>query len=153
MPVSGGSSHARLHSARLDDDRGASSVSTITQEEDGWLDLGPYQDVTFWIDTKSSTNTPTITFQTAPGKDDVLFVAIAPGYAMPVAGVPAPVVVAAPMATATVPLARGYGGSLRPRRGLGTRPSESSSPPTRRACEPCTRISCKTGSRCRAPPP
>jgi len=87
--------------------RAASGVTTITQAEDQWLDLSPYQDVTFWIDTKSSTNTPTIAFQTAPSKDDALFQAmVVPGYSMPTGGVAAPVVVAAPMTTAAVPLAR-----------------------------------------------
>ncbi len=86
--------------------RAASGLNTITQEEGGWLDLAPYQDVVFWIDTKSSTATPTITFQTSPSKDDVLFVAVVAGYAMPIAGVTAPVVVSAPMTAASVPLAR-----------------------------------------------
>jgi hypothetical protein len=53
--------------------------------------LSPYQDVVFWLDVKESTNTPTITFQTAPSKDEVFFVAIVPGTPMtvPVTGVTA----------------------------------------------------------------
>jgi|HubBroStandDraft_1064217.scaffolds.fasta_scaffold03873_7 hypothetical protein len=88
--------------------RGASTVLTLTQEEEGWLDLSPYQDVIFWISATSSTNTPTITFQTSPSKDDALFMALAPGYTIPTTGVPGggPMVVAALMSTALVPIAR-----------------------------------------------
>jgi len=86
--------------------RGATSVTTITQEEDGWLDLSPYQDVVFWVDAKSSTNTPTITFQTSPSKDDSMFQALIAGYAVPTGGVLTPAVLSAFMVSATVPLAR-----------------------------------------------
>ena len=34
--------------------RGAAGVTTVTQSESGWLDLSPYQDLTFWIDTRES---------------------------------------------------------------------------------------------------
>ena len=86
--------------------RGASGVLTITQEEDGWLDLTPYQDVVFWIDAKASTNTPTITFQTSPSKDDVMFQALMPGTSLPSVGFTTPAVVSAFMLSASVPVAR-----------------------------------------------
>jgi hypothetical protein len=86
--------------------RGASGVSTITQDEDGWLDLAPYQDVVFWLDLKESTNTPMITFQTSPNKDDALFQALVPGTSLPTAGFSAPLVVSALMLNASVPVAR-----------------------------------------------
>jgi hypothetical protein len=86
--------------------RAASGVNTITQEEGGWLDLAPFQDVVFWIDTKESTSTPMLAFQTSPSKDDNLFLAVAPSYAMPIGGVSTPAVVSALMTAAPVPLAR-----------------------------------------------
>jgi len=86
--------------------RGSSAVLTMTQEEPGWLDLSPYQDVVFWLDVKEALNSPTITFQTSPSKDDYLFAAVAAGQVMPAAGATAPVVVSALMYTASVPLAR-----------------------------------------------
>jgi hypothetical protein len=89
--------------------RGSSSALTITQEEGGWLDLSPYQDVVFWVDGRSSTNTPTLTLQTSPSKDDALFMPLAAGVSMPVAGMSSPQVVSALMlaaASPNVPLAR-----------------------------------------------
>ena len=46
----------------------------ITQGESGWLDLAPYQDVSFWLDCREFTGTtPSIAFQTSPNKEDFLF--------------------------------------------------------------------------------
>ena len=54
--------------------RGTSSSTVITQGESGYLDLAPYQDVTFWIDCReSSGGTVTMNFQTSPTKEDFLF--------------------------------------------------------------------------------
>ena len=60
--------------------RGVSTASPgqiITQGESGWLDLAPYQDVSFWLDIREFTPTspavPTIVFQTSPIKEDGLF--------------------------------------------------------------------------------
>ncbi len=51
------------------------SGATIAQGESGWLDLAPYQDVNFWLDVREfSGATPSITFQTAPIKEEALFV-------------------------------------------------------------------------------
>lgn len=88
--------------------RGAAGVTTVTQSESGWLDLSPYQDVTFWIDARefTGTTTPTLSFQTSPTKDEVLFQTM---------GSPVPLVlttttIAAPtnvfLASAAVPVAR-----------------------------------------------
>ena len=50
------------------------SVTTFTQGEAGWLDLAPHQDVVFYLDVREVTGTtPTITYQTSPNKEDVLF--------------------------------------------------------------------------------
>lgn len=51
-----------------------SGTTPIPQGESSWLDLAPYQDVNFWLDVREFTGaTPTITFQTAPIKEEVLF--------------------------------------------------------------------------------
>ena len=89
--------------------QGASGVLTITQEEAGWLDLTPYQDAIILLDAKSSTATPTITFQTSPSKDEALFLPVASGLSIPTAGTASPTAISALMTTAVspnVPLAR-----------------------------------------------
>ncbi len=55
------------------------AVTSVTQGESGWLDLAPYQDISFWIDVRefSGSSTPNIVFQTAPIKEDGLFQAMA----------------------------------------------------------------------------
>lgn len=53
--------------------RGTSSA-IITQGESGWLDLAPYQDVSFYVDIREFTgSTPQMSFQTAPIREDGLF--------------------------------------------------------------------------------
>jgi hypothetical protein len=48
--------------------------ATIYQGEAGYLDLAPYQDVSFYLDIREFTgSTPQIGFETAPFKEDVLF--------------------------------------------------------------------------------
>ncbi len=55
--------------------RGAASTNVI-QSESAYLDLSPYQDVIFWVDCREFTGTtPQISFQTAPIKDETLFLA------------------------------------------------------------------------------
>jgi len=57
--------------------RGASTIATVIQSEDNWLDLTPYQDVMFWVDCRAFTGTTVqIQFQTSPTKDDSLFTAL-----------------------------------------------------------------------------
>ena len=63
--------------------RGASSIGTITQSESEWLSLDGYQDLVAWIDIRELTapsNSTTISFnlQTAPLKDEYLFVNMEP---------------------------------------------------------------------------
>jgi hypothetical protein len=57
--------------------RGSSSLASLTQAEPDWLDLTPYQDIVTWLDVKeftpSSTNIPTVAYQTSPTKDEALF--------------------------------------------------------------------------------
>lgn len=61
--------------------RGSSSAqASVTQSEADWLSLQPYQDVVFWLETKSVTlgglDTITLEYQTAPAKDESLFTAM-----------------------------------------------------------------------------
>ena len=88
--------------------RGQSTVTTVTQGEDGWLDLTAYQDAIFWIDCReqSGSTAPTIQFQTSPTKDESLFVNMM-STATTLVAQTAPSFVKATLAGATnVPLAR-----------------------------------------------
>lgn len=62
----------------------------------------------FWVDVREATNSPTLTLQTAPTKDDSFFQPIVVGFT--IAGSATPTVVSAFMTAAsfpaTVPLAR-----------------------------------------------
>ncbi len=82
------------------------SVTTVTQGEDGWLDLTAYQDLVFWVDCReqSGSSAPTIAFQTSPTKDESLFTSIV--TATTLAASATPTVVKALLASATVPIAR-----------------------------------------------
>ena len=81
------------------------SVSTVIQGEDNWLDLTEYQDVVLWIDCREATaNNVTITFQTSPTKDEILFQTLA--TASTLVGQATPVVVNATLTKAVTPVAR-----------------------------------------------
>src|SRR5258708_6630263 len=77
----------------------------INQGESSWLDLAPYQDVSFWLDVRefSGSTTPTILFQTAPLKEDVLF---QPMYAAITLTLTPANPYRAPITTAQCPIAR-----------------------------------------------
>jgi hypothetical protein len=80
-------------------------VTTVTQGEDGWLDLTAYQDLVFWVDCREVTGTtPQISFQTSPTKDESLFTNVI--AAANLAASASPVVSKALLASATVPIAR-----------------------------------------------
>jgi hypothetical protein len=79
-------------------------VTTVTQGEDGWLDLTPYQDLVFWVDVREATGTPSITLQTSPTKDESLFTAVV--AATTISASATPVVIKATLSGATVPVAR-----------------------------------------------
>ena len=51
--------------------------STFTQDESGWLDLAPFQDVVIYLDVREVTSTPTIFFETSPCREDGLFQSLA----------------------------------------------------------------------------
>jgi hypothetical protein len=59
--------------------------TTVTQGESGWLDLDAYEDLTVWIDIRevtfaTSQTSLTVNIQTAPIKDEYLFVNMVTGY-------------------------------------------------------------------------
>lgn len=66
--------------------RGASSVTTITQGENGWVGTAAYEDIVFWLDvrelTLGSATSVTVNYETAPLKDDVLFTNMMSGVAL-----------------------------------------------------------------------
>lgn len=88
------------------------SAAPLIQAEPDWLDLAPFQDLVAWIDVRGSsgTTTPVLYLETAPAKDDVLFVsmngtfAIPNGYTMTAAN--SPQVAQLLMGVAVTPLAR-----------------------------------------------
>jgi hypothetical protein len=58
--------------------RGSSTTLTISQSESEWAELGPFEDIVAWIDvrevTLSGAASIAINLQTAPLKDEFLFV-------------------------------------------------------------------------------
>jgi hypothetical protein len=54
--------------------RGA-ALTGVTQSEDQWLDLSPYQDVFFYLDCREVTGAvaAAISYQTSPTKDESIF--------------------------------------------------------------------------------
>ena len=89
--------------------RGGTSVSTITQQETEWLDLGPYQDIVAWVDVKETMNngvaggSPTLLIQTSPILEDAFFQSM---LTVTMTAAAAPAVLPAMMSSATLPLAR-----------------------------------------------
>ena len=57
------------------------AATSIVQGETGWLGLAAYQDIVFWLDVREFTlggaTNLTMTYETAPSKDDILFQAMA----------------------------------------------------------------------------
>jgi hypothetical protein len=65
--------------------RGQSTVTTINQSADCWLDLSAFQDIVAWLDCKEvsvsgSGASVQIAYQTSPTKDDSLFVPIVSAF-------------------------------------------------------------------------
>jgi hypothetical protein len=82
------------------------TVTNIIQGEDQWLDVGPYQDASFWISCTEASGSPSLEIDTAPARDEVLFIPLIASFAL--APLPTPVVKPALMLQAgtTTPLAR-----------------------------------------------
>lgn len=78
----------------------------VTQEEVGWLDLSAFQDVVIYLDVRQSSASPTIAFETAPARDDLLFQPLTSPASPITMSSSTPQIVRAFMATAYTPLAR-----------------------------------------------
>ncbi len=55
---------------------GTAAVSSIVQDQVGWLDMTPFQDVTFWLDVRDANGgggTLTVAYQTSPVEDEGYF--------------------------------------------------------------------------------
>jgi hypothetical protein len=64
--------------------RSSSAVASVTQTENCWLDLTPYQDIVAWLEVKEvsvggGTNVQ-MAYQTSPTKDDSLFQAVVTAF-------------------------------------------------------------------------
>jgi len=60
--------------------RGSASNNVI-QSQSAWLLTAPFQDITFYIDVREMTSTPQFQFETAPSRDEVLFVRMGAAFA------------------------------------------------------------------------
>jgi hypothetical protein len=66
---------------------GQSSITTVTQSETGWMDMTMFQDVVAWLQVDAASagtggTSVLLTYQTAPAKDDILFVPAYPDVAL-----------------------------------------------------------------------
>lgn len=86
---------------------GGATTSQIIQTEQDWLDMTPYQDVVVWLDVREASTSPpaAMYFETAPSKDESLFVPMLAGGTTLVAA-PTPAIVQLLMGSAAVPIAQ-----------------------------------------------
>ena len=72
--------------------RGNSSITSIAQSEPDWLGLAPYQDLVLWLDCRELTlggaTAINMNYETAPTKDDSLFIAMTSAFAVTAATTP-----------------------------------------------------------------
>lgn len=88
--------------------QGASGVLSINQGENGWFDLAGYQDIVAWLDVREYSNGNTnVTYQTAPTKDESLFVN-ASSVLLVSTGVTVTPLIKAAMPSGAAPLARWF---------------------------------------------
>lgn len=58
-------------------------ATTVTMSQSSWLNTAPFQDVTFFLDVREFTGTTvTLTFETSPGRDEVLFQACVAAFTL-----------------------------------------------------------------------
>jgi hypothetical protein len=66
--------------------RGNQTITSITQGENGWLGLAPFQDIVVWLDVRALTlgglTNIVMNYETAPIKDESLFTAMTAGINM-----------------------------------------------------------------------
>ena len=88
--------------------KGGSGVLSINQGEIGWIDLAGYQDVVAWLDVREYSNGATnVTYQTAPLKDESLFVNMA-SVLLGSTGITVTPLIKRAMPSATPPLGRWF---------------------------------------------
>jgi hypothetical protein len=80
------------------------TIATITQGEDQWLDLAPFQECVIWVDCREATNTVTLSLQTSPTKDEAYFKNLVATITL--ASGPTPTAYTALLDSAPTPLAR-----------------------------------------------
>src|SRR5260221_12163593 len=78
------------------------SGNAVTQNESGWLDLTLYQDLVFWVDPRELVATVTLRLQTAPTKDEAMFLDVIASFALSVSVTQKPAL----LGTALVPISR-----------------------------------------------
>jgi len=63
--------------------RGQNDVLNLTQGSTAWVDIGDYEDFTVFLDVREVSSTPpSITYQTAPTKNDAAFKAMMPSFVL-----------------------------------------------------------------------
>lgn len=88
--------------------RGSASGANVTQSESDCLSFQAYQDIVFWLETKSVTlgglTSITLEYQTSPTKDESLFIAMTTAVTLSAGGPTITKIILAQ--SPTVPLAR-----------------------------------------------
>lgn len=86
---------------------GGTGGGTLIQSEQDWLDMSPFQDVVAWLDVREVTGgpAPVLAFETAPAKDEPLFMGMA-ATATTLVAAGGPVIVQLLMGSAAVPIAQ-----------------------------------------------
>ncbi|MBK6693883.1 MAG: hypothetical protein IPG50_17000 [Myxococcales bacterium] len=91
--------------------RGSNSLLvSVTQSESNWASLQPYQDIVFWLEVREITVTAatniTVFYETAPLKDDSLFISMTTNPAITVASTTPTITKVLLQQNPAVPLAR-----------------------------------------------
>jgi hypothetical protein len=92
--------------------RGASTLTSVTQTESTWLDVGPYQDIVVWLQVQDWT-TPVsaggslfLDVQTSPSRDDMYFLTMVGGSGITLVTQSLPTVKKLTKEVAAVPVSR-----------------------------------------------
>lgn len=89
-----------------------STTDSVTQGEDAYLDMTPYQDVVTWLDVREVTGAQFMQYGTSPTKDDFSFALMLAEFAPAAAA--APRVDKLLLASAATPVARWMRWKVRP---------------------------------------
>lgn len=106
-----------MYSFVLQDWINLSGTGNIIQTEQDWLDLTPFQDIVAWVDVREVGGgfAPRLYLETAPSKDDILFVSmmVTP---LTLSVAPNPTVIQLVMGSTAVPIAQFLRWRVRPER-------------------------------------